>query len=189
LIENVELFLQQYGYIAVFIGTFIEGEIFLIITGFFIKHGFLNPTLSFIFGILGALVHELIYFYLGKWKGRQILLGNRYTRKKYKKAKQIIEKYGLLAIFLVRFMYGMRVIPMLIFGATGFNALKFIFFDIISLSIWAVFFISAGYFLGHTAEYIFGKAKEYYLIFGLIIIFIGLIWILIHYYRKSEEKK
>ncbi len=186
--ENLENFLASYGYIAVFLGTFIEGELFLLVAGFFIKHGFLQPLPTFLFSILGALTHELIYFFLGRWKGRHILLGNKYTKKRYKKAKKLVEKYGIYSLFAIRFLYGMRVVPMMLMGATGFNLYKFLFFNILSLIIWTVIFLSLGYFLGHIAITLFGDLKHYYLIFGLIIVFVGLL-VYLFYTIISKSKR
>jgi membrane protein DedA with SNARE-associated domain len=186
--ENLENFLASYGYIAVFLGTFIEGELFLLVAGFFIKHGFLQLLPTFLFSILGALTHELIYFFLGRWKGRHILLGNKYTKKRYKKAKKLVEKYGIYSLFAIRFLYGMRVVPMMLMGATGFNLYKFLFFNILSLIIWTVIFLSLGYFLGHIAITLFGDLKHYYLIFGLIIVFVGLL-VYLFYTIISKSKR
>ncbi len=185
MIESLEHFLQHYGYIAVFIGTFLEGEIFLLIVGFFIKLKMLNPVVSLISAMSGAFLHEIIYFLLGRWKGREFLLGNIYTRKKYRKAKQLVEKYGILSIFIIRFLYGMRIVPMVLMGATGFGMFKFIFFNLISLFFWAVIYLSIGYFFGKAAEHIFGEVKEYYFIaVGFLFVLITVILI----YPKIKEK-
>ncbi|WP_297890292.1 DedA family protein [Sulfurihydrogenibium sp.] len=188
MIENMESFLNSYGYFAVFIGTFIEGELFLLVAGFFIRHEFLQPLPTFIFSILGALTHELIYFFLGRWKGRHILLGNKYTKRRYKKAKKLVEKYGIFSLFIIRFIYGMRVVPMMLMGATGFNLYKFLFFNILSLIIWATIFLSLGYFLGHIAITLFGDLKHYYLIFGLTVVFVGLL-VYLFYALITRNKK
>ncbi|WP_456383837.1 DedA family protein [Persephonella sp.] len=152
-------------------GTFLEGEIFLLVVGFFIKLKMLNPYLSLVFAMAGAFLHEIIYFFLGRWKGREILLRNRHTRKEYRRAKKLLEKYGILSIFIIRFLYGMRMIPMMLMGATGFGTGKFVFFNLISLFFWAVIYLSVGYFFGKAAEHFFGEAKEYYFIAVAVIIF------------------
>lgn len=170
MIENLEQFLHNYGYFAVFIGTFVEGEIFLVVAGFFIKHHFLQPIPTLIFSILGALTHELIYFFLGRWKGRAFLLGNRYTKRKYRNAKKLINRYGILSLFIIRFLYGMRIVPMMLMGATGFSIYKFIFFNVLSLIIWSVLFLGIGYIFGHAAEIYFGNIKNVYLIVGVVIV-------------------
>ncbi|NPA12823.1 MAG: DedA family protein [Aquificae bacterium] len=183
--ENLELFLQKYGYIAVFVGTFLEGEIFLLVVGFFIKLKLLNPFLSLISAMAGAFLHEIIYFLIGRWKGRAILLKNRYTRKEYKRAKKLLDKYGVLSIFIIRFLYGMRMIPMMLMGATGFGAWKFIVFNLLSLFFWAVIYLSVGYYFGKAAEHLFGEAKEYYFLAVAVLILL-LLGVLI--YPKLSEK-
>jgi len=135
--------------------------------------------------MLGAFLHEIIYFYLGRWKGREIFLKNQYTRKKYRKVKQLFEKYGILSIFIIRFWYGMRIIPMVLMGATGFSVWKFIFFNMLSLFIWAVIYLSLGYMFGKAAETFFKEAKEYYFIAaGVLLIFISILLLL----PKIREK-
>jgi membrane protein DedA with SNARE-associated domain len=187
MIENFEQFLNSYGYFAVFIGTFLEGEFALLVAGFFIKHGFLEPLPTLIFSILGALVHELIYFFLGRWKGRHFLLGNKYTKRKYRKMKGLIQKYGIFSLFIIRFMYGMRVVPMMLMGASGFNFYKFLFFNILSLIIWAVLFLYIGYLFGHVATMLFGEAKHYFFIVGMVVFIIGLLIYLISFsYKKIK---
>ncbi len=136
----------------------------------------------------GAFFHEIIYFFLGKWKGREILLRNKHTRKEYRRAKKLLEKYGILSIFIIRFLYGMRMIPMMLLGATGFNPLKFIFFNLISLFFWAVIYLSIGYFFGKAAEHFFGEAKEYYFVFIGVIILL-LLLILVHPKILEKLKK
>ncbi|WP_457626349.1 DedA family protein [Persephonella sp.] len=183
--ESLEQFLQNYGYIAVFVGTFLEGELFLLIVGFFIKLKLLNPYVSLVAAMAGAFLHEIIYFFVGKWKGRQVLLRNRHTRKEYRRAKKLLQKYGILSIFIIRFLYGMRMIPMMLMGATGFAAGKFIFFNLISLFFWAIIYLSVGYFFGKAAEHFFGEAKEYYFIaVAVIVIFLFLVLV----YPKILDK-
>lgn len=185
MIENIGQFLSNYGYITVFIGTFLEGELFLLVAGFFVKHGFLSPIPTVVFSILGALSHELMYFFIGKWKGRHFLLGNKYTKRKYIKAKKLVEKYGTLSIFLVRFIYGMRIVSMTLLGATGYNMYKFIFFNIISLIIWSVFFLFIGYIFGHIATLIFGEVRNYFLLAGIIVILLGF---LLYIFKKERRE-
>jgi membrane protein DedA with SNARE-associated domain len=37
-----ELLLQKFGYLAVFVGTFLEGETILVMAGFFAERGYLT---------------------------------------------------------------------------------------------------------------------------------------------------
>ncbi len=160
------------------------------ITGFFIKLGYLKAFPSFIFATLGALVHELIYFFLGRWKGRELLLKNRITRRKYRFAKKLLNKYGVYSIFIIRFLYGMRLVPMVLMGATGFSFKKFIVFNVLSIVIWMSVYLYVGYVFGKLAEVLFGKAKEYYFIFvGVLFVILTVGLIIYKLYEKRKEKE
>ncbi len=149
--------------------------------------GLLLPFPALVSAILGAFCHELIYFFFGRWKGREFLLKNAYTRKKYRLAKRLVERYGDLSIFIIRFLYGMRVIPMVFLGATKFNPVRFMILDLLSLLIWAFIYISLGYFFGHAAEKYFGKAKDVYILIGATIAVIGLLILLLKYIRSKRS--
>lgn len=96
-----------------------------------------------------------------------------------------MEKYGVLSIFIVRFLYGMRIVPIVLMGASGFNVYKFLFFNILSLFIWMSIYLSLGYVFGKLAEVYFGKAKEYYFIaVGILFAIITLIFLIF----KIKEK-
>jgi len=96
-----------------------------------------------------------------------------------------LEKYGVLSIFIVRFLYGMRIVPIVLMGASGFNVYKFLFFNILSLFIWMSIYLSLGYVFGKLAEVYFGKAKEYYFIaVGILFAIITLIFLIF----KIKEK-
>ncbi len=133
----------------------------------------------------GAFLHEIIYFFLGRWKGRELLLKNSYTRKKYRKAKKLFDKYWTLSIFIIRFWYGMRIVPMVLMGATRFSVWKFMVFNLMSLFIWAVIYLSLGYIFGQAAEKVFREAKEYYFIAAGVLLLVVSIFLMV---PKIKEK-
>ena len=60
-----ELLLQKFGYLAVFVGTFLEGETILVMAGFFAERGYLQIPLvilvaltagTIVAGIIGAVL-------------------------------------------------------------------------------------------------------------------------------------
>jgi len=74
---------------------------------------------------------------------------------------------------------------MMLMGATGFGAGKFVFFNLISLFFWAVIYLSVGYFFGKAAEHLFGEAKEYYFMVVAVIIFA--LFLILIYPRIAER--
>ena len=148
----------------------------------------LNPVLSLFSAILGAFCHEILYFLFGKWKGRDFLENNKYTKKTFERAKEVLNKYGVYSIFVIRFLYGMRMVPMMLMGASGLGVVKFTIINLISLLIWAIFYLSLGYFFGKVAELMFGKVKEYYYIL-VIVLLIGITSFIFYPQLKRLSKK
>ncbi len=50
-----ESLLQDFGYLAVFVGTFLEGEAILITAGFFASRGYLDPMIVCVVAFAGFL--------------------------------------------------------------------------------------------------------------------------------------
>ena len=82
----------------------------------------------------------------------------------------------------------MRLVPMVLMGATGFSIKKFLIFNVLSIFIWMSVYLYLGYIFGKLAETMFGKAKEYYFAFVivlLIIFFVGLFVYKIYEKRRA----
>ena len=61
--------LQTYGYWALLIGTFLEGETIVIIAGLLAQQGYLEPWLIALCAFVGSCSSDQIMFALGRWKG------------------------------------------------------------------------------------------------------------------------
>lgn len=59
----------DYGYLALFIGTFLEGETILVIAGFLAHSGYLELHWVILSAFLGTFAGDQTFFYLGRFKG------------------------------------------------------------------------------------------------------------------------
>jgi membrane protein DedA with SNARE-associated domain len=72
--DDIQQFIATYGYLAVFIGTFFEGETLLLTAGFMCwqAHGDAGPALAMPLVIacatIGATAGDQLYFYLGRYR-------------------------------------------------------------------------------------------------------------------------
>src|SRR5258705_1247373 len=104
-----ELLLHKFGYIAVFIGTFLEGETILVMAGFFAERGYMTLVGVILVAASGAFVGHVFWFWLGRTKGVQLLDRFSKMQKHFGKGIRIFERYGALAIFITQWLYGLRV--------------------------------------------------------------------------------
>ena len=65
--------LETYGYLAILIGSFIEGETILVLGGFAAQRGYLQLPWVILFAFLVSLSGDQLFFHLGRLQSQQIL--------------------------------------------------------------------------------------------------------------------
>jgi membrane protein DedA with SNARE-associated domain len=148
----------RYGYLAVFFGVSLEGagvplpgETVLIATGALVHRGVLDSGDTLFFGILGAVVGGQIGYWVGRFGGRPFVLRwGRYaliTPERLGHAEAFFARHGGSAVFLARFVVGLRVFRALVAGTSRMPWGKFAFYNVLGGTVWASVIVSLGYFL------------------------------------------
>jgi len=164
-----ESLLQDFGYLAVFVGTFLEGEAILVAAGFFASQQYLDPVAVFLVASAGAYAGHLFWFWLGRVHGVRLL--ERFPRMKrhFGKGVRVFERYGVTAIILTQWLYGLRITCAVIIGMSRIGLVKFFFYQAVSCALWAAVITAAGYYFGFAIERILGRV-EHLEKYGLLII-------------------
>ena len=63
--SELESFVQNYGYGALFLGTLLEGETVLILAGLMAHMGLMKLPLVVLVALLGSVLGDQFYFFLG----------------------------------------------------------------------------------------------------------------------------
>lgn len=173
-LQQITPFVSEYGLIIIFIGMIVEGTAMILLTGFLCYHGFFSIEEAWVASVLGAVAGDNLWFYLGNIYGNKIL--NRFSKLKEKSTQVlslIASKADIVALF-ARFIYGGAIIFPLLLGIHKYSKKRYILFDIIGDSFWAIAGIGLGYYAGNGIEALFGKIEriEYLL---LILVFVALL--------------
>ncbi len=155
-----ELLLQKFGYFAVFIGTFLEGETILVTAGFFSERGYLQLVLVMLFAFLGAYSGHVFWFWLGRTQGVRLLDRYPRMRRHFGRGVRMFERYGAPAIFITQWLYGLRITAAVIIGISRIPVLKFLIYEAVSCFVWAIVIGAAGYYFGRAVESVLGKAAH-----------------------------
>jgi membrane protein DedA with SNARE-associated domain len=146
-IELVRPYVDQYGYLILFLGVMAEnaslpvpGETILIIASFYSYHG--NLVLVEVIGIatIGCILGDNISFYLGRRLGRPFIA--RYgkfcfiTPRRLSQVEDFFERHGDKTIFLQRWITGVRVIGALVAGTTKMPWSRFLLFNCLGAITW-----------------------------------------------------
>ncbi len=175
----VEAFIGKYGIIAVFIGTFLEGESVLIISGAMVSQSFLDPLYVWTAALLGAWTGHIVWFVIGKLFGKTSIdkIADRYNfSAKVQYIYDLISKNKVKTVVLLQYLYGVRMVGALTFGISDIKFEWFSIAELINCSIWAFIIGSIGFVLGKTVS-AFSHSAVYVVwiaISVVILIFVGM---------------
>ena len=183
-----EILLEQFGYLAVFLGTFLEGEAILVAAGFFAARGYLDFWWVTVVAFFGAYVGHVFWFWLGRVHGVKLL--DRFPRMKrhFGKGVRVFERYGAAAIIITQWLYGLRITAAVIIGMSKISLLKFAIYEAVSCAVWAVAITLAGFYFGRAIEAVLGRVEhvEKYALLIIIVAAIGM-WARHRWKERHEE--
>lgn len=175
---SLEELVSNYGYFAILIGTFLEGETILVLGGFAAHRGFLELPWVMVAAFLGSFCGDQLYFFLGRSKGEQLLNKRPAWKAKSARVLSLMDRHQVALILGFRFLYGVRTVTPFLLGSAGIAPARFIVLNMIGASIWAVVVGSLGYLFGSAIEVVLGDIKHYELLFFGLIAGVGLgVWV------------
>lgn len=182
---TVQYLIDTYGYAAILIGTFLEGETILVLGGIAAKLGYLKLPWVILCAFVGSLFGDQLLFFLGRYKGPRILVRLPTWQKRTDKVLLLMEKRRMLIILGFRFFYGMRTVTPFVLGMSRVPVTEFVLFNTISAGVWATLFGILGYVFGHGLELVLGDIRRYEIeILGGMVIVGALLW-LVRVLRRS----
>jgi membrane protein DedA with SNARE-associated domain len=182
-----ETLLEQFGYLAVFLGTFLEGEAILIAAGFFASRGYLDVFPVTVVAFAGAYAGHLFWFWLGRVHGVKLLDRFPRMRRHFGKGIRVFERYGVAAIILTQWIYGLRITCAVIIGMSKIGLMKFFVYQALSCALWAVVITFTGFYFGRAIEAVLGRVEhiEKYALAVIILVALGF-WL---YHRWKEKRE
>ena len=172
----------QYGYLIVFFGVLLEstgvplpGETILLTAGALAQQGHLYLGDAIVFGILGAVVGDQIGYWVGREGGRPFVLRwGRYvlvTTEHLAQAERFFSRHGGKAVFLARFVAGLRVFGALVAGISRMRWRTFFFYNALGGMLWATAAVTVGYLLGGSLDLVERWAGDAsLLLLGLVLL-------------------
>jgi membrane protein DedA with SNARE-associated domain len=183
----LEHFISQYGYIAIFILTFFEGESVLIAAGFLAYAGHLDAVMVVLVSTAASYVGHSTFFLIALYRREGFLrLIQRFIKVNLLKLEALMAKYGTAAIFITQWLYGFRLLSAAVLGLSRMGTTKYFTFQFISCLVWSIICTSGGYFFGATLKNLLGDVKQYepYIALGVLVAG-ALIWFI----RDVQKKK
>jgi membrane protein DedA with SNARE-associated domain len=187
----------QYGYLVVFFGVMLEsagvplpGETVLITAGVLVHRGALDYGDALFFGIFGAVVGDQIGYWVGRIGGRPFVLRwGKYvfiTPERLGRAESFFDQHGGKAVFLARFITGLRVFGALVAGISRMPWGKFALYNVLGGTVWATAVVSVGYFLWASLSLVgHWVARTSLFLVAALVLAVLLRWV----YRKAMRAR
>jgi membrane protein DedA with SNARE-associated domain len=176
----LEELISKYGYAAIFVLTFFEGESVLIAAGFLAYSGYLDALNVIIVSSLASYIGHGTFFLIALYKREAFIrLIQRFVKVDLLKLESMMARYGTVSIFISQWLYGFRLLSAAVLGISRMRTMKYFAFQLISCLIWAVTCTCAGYFFGATLRNILGNVKKYEPYIALGVLAVGfVIWLI-----------
>ncbi len=121
--------LETWGYLAVAFFSF-GGSFFIVAAaGVFSYMGHMDLTMALIIAALFNFLGDNFLFYLGKYQKSEIQPYFAKHKRKLALATLIMRKYGVLAIFIQKFIYGVKTLVPISMALAKYDFKKFVFFN------------------------------------------------------------
>lgn len=176
---NLQSFVNNYGYIAVLAGTFVEGETILVLGGVAAKMGYLELQWVMVCAFIGSLCGDQLIYHIGRRYGTPILSKKQHWAARAQHVYDVYVRYEIAVLLGFRFIYGMRTITPIALGAAKMVApVKFLLFNMLGAAMWSALVASLGFLIGHGVQLLLGDIKRFEIALMSAVILSGLgIWL------------
>ena len=181
------------AYAVLFLGMFIEGEVFFLTAAIFAWHGYLNIGLVVLSTLVGTVSGDILWYFLGRYFGETKIGAWFWSKFKFYHdwlAQNFVSRYWRMA-FYSKFIYYINRLTILFAGWHKLELKKFLKIQILAILNWIVIMFIVSYFLGlavgaFDAKWILKRMEFVFII--LIIIFVGGETLLKRWFSKKITK-
>jgi membrane protein DedA with SNARE-associated domain len=172
---RLEQLLIAYGPAAVVLGSMIEGDMTLILSGVVAHLGIFPLPVAMAAGAAGNFLGDCVWYWIGRHR-RSAFRSTRLYQRVAARIEELARRFGVWELLLVRFVYGTRNASMLFWGLQGLPFNKFAGVDALGCAMGAALFTSLGYLVSGSAELLLGKVRRIELwLLGAVVVGIALV--------------
>jgi membrane protein DedA with SNARE-associated domain len=140
--------LPKYGYLAILIAAFLEGEAVLIAAGALCGAGYLDWRLTVLAAAIGGSAGDQIYFYAAHQRAARLIQKSERLRHWYPRVSRFVLRHGTIAVLLSRFAAGLRITIPLVCATAAMSPRKYSTLSLLSAFAWASVWVAISYQFG-----------------------------------------
>lgn len=189
------LWVQQWGYLAVFFGIMLEnagvpipGETMIVIASALAGQGILDVRVIYVVVVAGAIIGDNVGYLLGAKGGRPLLLKlaalGRISEEQVIATEEQFRKHSDWAVFGGRFVALLRIFAGPLAGIVRMPWPRFFLFNALGAVVWAGVVCAVAYKLGEHAH----KLLHHLGLTLLALVVLGAAWLFFRHRRRMRQK-
>lgn len=182
---NAEAFIKEFGYLGIFLATFVQAELTLLVGGILANQGLFSIAGVILAGFLSGMTSDIVFFYTGRQIGLPVLKKLRLENKAFK-ISRYIDRYRIPLLLTYRIFYGFRTATTLLFGISKTNQKTYIVFTILGNIFWAIVFVYLGIYFGNYIIPLLPNVYTLPLALAVLIVII-VIYLAVKYYKLKNN--
>ncbi len=152
--------LETWGYLAVAFFSF-GGSLFIVAAaGVFSFMGHMDLVTALVVAMVFNFMGDNFLFYLGKYQKKEIQPYFAKHKRKIALATLIMRKYGVLSIFIQKFLYGIKTLVPLSMALAKYDFKKFIIFNVFASIVFVLTIGLSAYYASESIITMFSYIKE-----------------------------
>lgn len=157
----LEQLVSRWGYLAIALGTFLEGEAVLVIGAAMAHRGLLSLPLVCLSGLSGSFVSDQLWFALGRQAGGRWLAARPGLARHVVIVERWVKRWGTLYVLSFRFLYGLRTVSPVVLGMTKYPPVRYVALNLIGGALWALAFGLGGFGVGAMMTELIGRVGRF----------------------------
>ena len=185
--EDIFHSLTTYGYIALFLYSLGGGFFGLVAAGALSYLGKMDIVISMLVVFVANYLGDMVLFYMARYNQEMIAPYMKSHRRKFALSHLLVKKYGDFAVFIQKFIYGVKTLVPIAMGLSKYSFVKFGLLNIPATALFVLFFGLLSYKGGEHIVSLFAKLKETPWILPLVLVtLIGGLW---YYFERATKKR
>src|SRR5579885_930633 len=190
----IKSLIETYGLYAIFLGVMIEGDFTLLLGGVIARSGGFTFEQIVITGTLAGFVGDTIAYGIGRIFRQKATSLNLYVKAR-PRLEKIRQRFGMLSVFAVKYIWGLRTTSAIFRGVCNFGFPRFAGLTFLSCGLWVLFLTGLGFFFTAGIEELMGRVQraELWLLAGALLVIVVLVIRRLHLAERAigervEEK-
>lgn len=165
----------------------IEGDLTLLLAGVLARAGVFSFHEALLVGTAGGVIGDAISYWIGA-RFRERARNSRVFKRARPRIEKLMEKFGLLSVFIVKYIYGLRTTSAIFWGLAHFGFMRFAWLTVLSCAVWVGVLAGLGYTFASGIDTLIGDLERIQVILLVAAVIVVTVYIITRYERRVIEE-